>query len=1440
MEGGSRIGSITGGLGESMRRTASSWGASTARSGREEDDEEALKWAAIEKLPTYDRMRKGILISMEGEPQEVSVEELGLRERKNLLERLVRTAEEDNERFLLKLRDRMDRVGIDNPTIEVRFEHLNIDAEAYVGNRGVPTFTNFFYNKIMDVLSYLHIVPSGKRPISILHDISGIIRPCRMTLLLGPPGSGKTTLLLALAGKLDSTLKVSGRVTYNGHDMDDFVPQRTSAYISQHDLHVGEMTVRETLNFSARCQGVGTRYDMLTELSRREKAANIKPDPDIDMYMKAISVEGQESVVTDYILKILGLEICADTMVGDAMIRGISGGQKKRVTTGEMLVGPAKALFMDEISTGLDSSTTFQIVNSLRQSVHILDGTAVISLLQPAPETYDLFDDIILLSDGKIVYQGPREDVLEFFDAMGFKCPERKGVADFLQEVTSRKDQHQYWTHKDEPYRYVSANEFAEAFQSFHIGRKLGEELRIPFDRSRNHPAALSTSKYGISKMELLKACISREWLLMKRNSFVYIFKVVQLIILGSIAMTIFLRTKMHRNSVEDGVIFLGAMFLGLVTHLFNGFAELAMSIAKLPIFYKQRDLLFYPSWAYALPTWILKIPISFLECAVWILMTYYVIGFDPNIERFFRHYLLLVLVSQMASGLFRFLAALGREMVVADTFGSFAQLIMLILGGFLISRDDIKKWWIWGYWSSPMMYVQNAVAVNEFLGHSWQKVVNATMSTDTLGDQVLKARGIFVDPNWYWIGVGALLGYILLFNILFVLFLDWLDPLSKGQAVISKDTLKEKHANRRGETIELLPARTDSSKPTSHEGRGGEIRKTESKKKGMVLPFAPLSITFDNIRYSVDMPQEMKDNGVTEDRLLLLKGVSGAFRPGVLTALMGVSGAGKTTLMDVLAGRKTGGYIDGNICISGYPKKQETFARISGYCEQNDIHSPHVTVYESLLYSAWLRLPPEVDSDTRKMFIEEVMELVELNSLRGAIVGLPGVNGLSTEQRKRLTIAVELVANPSIIFMDEPTSGLDARAAAIVMRTVRNTVDTGRTVVCTIHQPSIDIFEAFDELFLMQRGGEEIYVGPLGRNSCHLISYFEGIKGVKKIKDGYNPATWMLEVTTAAQEEILQVNFVEIYKSSDVFRRNKALISELSSPPPASTDLFFPTKYSQPFLTQCNACLWKQHKSYWRNPSYTATRIFFTTVIALIFGTIFWRLGKKVSTRQDLFNSLGCMYAAVIFIGIQNGQTVQPIVDVERMVFYREKAAGMYSALPYAFAQVLIEIPHIFLQTVIYGLVVYSLIGFDWTAGKFFWYLFFMFFTFMYFTYYGMMVAAMTPNSDIAAIVATAFYAIWNIFAGYLIPRPRIPIWWRWYSWACPVAWTLYGLVTSQYGDYTNLMDNGETVEEFIRRFFGFRHDFLGVVAVAVVGFTVLFALVFAISIKVLNFQRR
>ncbi|XP_075642103.1 pleiotropic drug resistance protein 1-like isoform X5 [Castanea sativa] len=1412
-----------------------------SRSTQEEVDEESLKWAAIQRLPTERRIRKGILIEEDEEAKEVDIQSLGLQQLKNLLEKLVKNGqEEDNKKFLLKLKNRFDRVGIEFPKIEVRFNSLNVDTEAYVGSRALPTLLNFTINFFEGLSNYSHIIQGRKKPFSILRDVSGIIKPGRITLLLGPPSSGKTTLLLALAGRLSSDLKFSGRVTYNGHGMEDFIPQRASAYISQHDEHIGEMTVRETLAFSARCQGVGPRYEMLAELSRREKEANIKPDPDIDILMKAVSLEGQEAnVITEYILKILGLESCADIMVGDEMRRGISGGQRKRVTVGEMLVGPARAFFMDEISTGLDSSTTFQIVNSLRQAIHTLEGTAVISLLQPAPETYDLFDDIILLSDGQVVYQGPRENALEFFESMGFKCPERKGVADYLQEVTSRKDQQQYWANKDIPYAYITVKEFADAFQSFHIGQKLGDELAIPFDKAKGHPAALTTKKYGVGKKELLKACISRELLLMKRNSFFYMFKMVQLIVLALVMMTLYVQTKKHRNTATGGQIVMGALFFTICTIMFNGFAELAMTILKLPVFYKQRDLLFYPSWSYAVPTWILKIPITFVEVAIWVSMTYYVVGFEPNFTRFLKQYFLLVCINQMASGLFRFIAALGRNMTVANTFGSFGLLLVIVLGGFVLSRDEVKIWWAWGYWISPMMYGQNAVAVNEFLGKSWKHVLPNNI--EPLGIMVLKSHGLFPKDNWFWLGVGASIGFVFLFNFLFALALSYLHPFGKPQAVISEENPVEKHSDVKEKYIELSNnEKTSSGRSLSSESSFATRRVNQNKKQGMVLPFVPLSITFDDISYAVDMHQGMKAQDVTENRLKLLKGLSGAFRPGVLTALMGVSGAGKTTLMDVLAGRKTGGYIEGNITISGYPKKQETFARISGYCEQTDIHSPHITVNESLFYSAWLRLPLEVDNTTKKMFVEEVMDLVELTSLRESIVGLPSINGLSTEQRKRLTIATELVANPSIIFMDEPTSGLDARAAAIVMRTVRNTVDTGRTVVCTIHQPSIDIFDAFDELYLLKSGGEEIYNGPIGHRASLLISYFEGIPGVKKIRDGINPATWMLEVTTAAQEAALGVNFSDVYNNSELYRRNKAMIKELSKPQPMSKDLHFPTQYSQSFWTQCKACLWKQHWSYWRNPQYSAVRLLFSTFIALMFGTMFWDLGTKRRRQQDIFNAVGSIYASSLFIGIQNAALVQPVVAIERTVFYRERAAGMYSALPYAFGQLMIELPYVFAQAVIYGAIVYAMIGFESTVTKFFWYLFFTYFTFLYFTFFGMMTLAITPNYNIAAVVAAFFYTMWNLFSGFILPRTYIPAWWSWYYWACPFAWTLYGLIASQFGDIKDRLDSGQTVEEFLRSYFGFRKDFLGVVSIVTVGFTVLFGVSFAFSIKVLNFQKR
>ncbi|KAK2646907.1 hypothetical protein Ddye_022102 [Dipteronia dyeriana] len=1127
------------------------------------NDEYELQYAAVQRLSTSRR----ITTALSDEKDEatgsgdvtgkrvINVAKLGAEERHLFIEKLIKHIENDNLQLLQKIRKRINKVGIQLPTVEVRYKNLSVEAECeVVHGKPLPTLWNATKSTFSGFTSLLGSKQEAK--LRIIKDVSGIIKPGRMTLLLGPPGCGKTTLLLALAGKLSHSLKASGEVSYNGYKLDEFVPQKTSAYISQYDLHIPEMTVRETFDFSARCQGIGDRAEIMMEVSKREKQVGIVPDPDIDAYMKAISVEGQKSTLqTDYILKILGLDVCADTMVGDAMRRGISGGQKKRLTTGELIVGPTKALFMDEISNGLDSSTTFQIVSCLKHLVHITDATALISLLQPAPETFDLFDDVILMAEGKIVYHGQRSYIHKFFEDCGFYCPERKGVADFLQEVTSKKDQAQYWHHKDQPYSYVSTDQFIKKFKECHLGYKLDEELAKPFMKSQSHQNALSSEKYSLTKWELLKACTAREFLLMKRNSFIYVFKSTQLVIIASITMTVFLRTQMAVDLIHAN-FYLGALFYSLVILLVDGFPELNMTVSRIAVFYKHRELCFYPAWAYAIPATILKLPLSFLEAFVWTALTYYVIGYSPEVGRFFRHFLLLFIVHLTSISMFRSIASLCQTVVASMAMGSVSILTLLLFGGFVIPKSSMPSWLEWGFWVSPLTYGEIGLTVNEFLAPRWEKIMSGNA---TVAQQTLESRGLNFSSSFYWIAVGALVGFTILFNVIFVLALTFMKPPGGSRAIISYEKYSQ------------LQERNDGSSSSD---------------------------------------EERKPTG---------------------TPLKNVTGSDK--------------------------------------------------------------------------------------------------------------------------------------------------------------------------------------------------------------------ATWMLEVTSKSVEAELGVDFAQIYRESTLYQENEELVKKLSSPSPGSKDLHFPTRFPQNGWEQFKACLWKQHLSYWRSPSYNLIRIIFIAASSVLFGILFWKQGKKLNNQQDLFNVLGSMYSAVIFFGINNCSTVLPFVATERTVLYRERFAGMYSSWAYSFAQVLIEVPYLFFEAVLYVIITYPMIGYYWSAYKIFWLFYGMFCNLLYFNYLGMLMVSLTPNVQLAAIVTSSSYTMLNLFSGFVIPKPHIPKWWLWLYYLCPTSWALNGMLTSQYGDIKReilVFGETKTVAAFLEDYFGFDHNFLGVVAVVLIIFPIVFASLFAYFIGKLNFQKR
>ncbi|MBA0605079.1 hypothetical protein Godav_017691, partial [Gossypium davidsonii] len=589
-------------------------------------DEVELQWAAIERLPTFKRIRTSLFdqkLLNAGKDEVlgkkvIDVTRLGALERRVFIDHLITIIDKDN----LKL------VGLELPTTDVRFKNLNVEAECKVvhGKPHIPTLWNTITN-IFSAITNVNRCMSQPNKIKILNDVSGIVKPSRMTLLLGLPGCGKTTFLQTLAGKHDPSLKVSGEISYNGYKLSEFVPQKTSAYINQYDLHISDMTVRETIDFSARCQGIGSRADILKELSRREKFLGIIPEPDLDTYMK-----------------ILGLDICGDTIVGDAMSRGISCGEKKRLTIG---------------------------------------ATILISLLQPTPETFDLFDDIILMDEGKIVYNGPKSDVQEFFEYCGFKCPPRKGLADFLLEVLSQKDQAQYWFHRDQPHSYVSTDKFIAAFKEFHAGQRLNEELYAPFKITEDHKNALSFNIYSFEKWELFKACLTREWLLTKRNSFLYMFRSAQLVSLSLIVVTLFIRTQMKIDEFHARK-YMACLFFGLLRILTSGVPELALTSSRLGIFYKQRDLYLYPAWAYSIPSAILRIPFSFLDTFIWTSLIYFGVGYSPEPKRFFRQLFIQFLLHQVGTSIFRLIAVVIQTPPIAAIFCQFTVMATLLSSGFI------------------------------------------------------------------------------------------------------------------------------------------------------------------------------------------------------------------------------------------------------------------------------------------------------------------------------------------------------------------------------------------------------------------------------------------------------------------------------------------------------------------------------------------------------------------------------------------------------------------------------------------------------------------------------------------------------------------------------------------------------------------------------------
>ncbi|CAK4186142.1 unnamed protein product [Aphanomyces euteiches] len=1318
------------------------------------------------------------------------------------------------------------------PQLELRFRDLAISADIIVASKeGTNELPTLFNHAKKSILGLSRSKNSVKK--TILHPTTGVLKPGTMTLLLGQPGSGKSSFMKALAGVFytSKTTRIEGSITYNGKtkkDLDRRLPQFVS-YTEQRDHHYHTLTVQETLAFAHNCAGGVVPQHVLNALTNGTPEENAEA--------KQI-IEALYAVYPEVVVQQLGLTNCKDTIVGNAMLRGVSGGERKRVTLGEMEFGMKQVSLMDEISTGLDAAATFDIVKAQRSAARQLKKTIVIALLQPGPEVFELFDDVIILNEGHVMYHGPRASALSYFESLGFRRPPYRDVADFLLDLgTSQQDQYVVASAASVP-RLPS--DYAALFRQSSIYHESLSYVDAPphpnlIADTANHMA--STPEFYNSFVTNVMLLIKRQLTVMARDRAFVISSIVM-----ALAMALLYSSSFYQMDPQQAQVVIGVIFQSLLFFITSQVPKLPIILENRKIFYKQRDANFFSTLSYVVAHSLSHIPFAIVETLVFGNIMYWMAGFVNDAMAYVTFMLTLFVVSFVFSAWFFVIGCISSDVNVAQPLSILSVMMFILFGGFIIVQRDIPDYFIWLYWLNPVAWIMRELTINqysvpEFQVDVYKGVPYKAIYNLTMGDAMLKTFDVATNTKWIGYAFYFMVGSYFVFTFIAFVLLEYQrnDSENHTGASSENDIGDENSAD-----YKKMPDTPNAGSP-SHLNRSNEVHSA----------VVPVTLSFRNLGYAVPNPKK------GEPDLQLINGVSGYALPGTITALMGSTGAGKTTLMDVIAGRKKAGKITGEILLNGYPATDLALQRCTGYCEQMDIHSDSATFREALTFSAMLRQPSEVSTEAKLAFVEECLSLLELTNLGDTIV-----RGSSLEQMKRLTIGVELAAAPSVLFLDEPTSGLDARSAKLVMSGIRKIASTGRTVVCTIHQPSAEVFEMFDSLLLLKRGGQTVYFGDLGAKASSLINYFTRIPQSPRLVDGVNPATWMLECIGAGVEvktQTANVDFVEVFQQSSEFKNLQEGLDRYARPSADAPELKFAKKRAANPATQCQMLVQRFMRMYWRTPSYNWTRIVVTIFLSVLFGLVFCRL--NFYTFAGATSAAGMIFMTALFLCLISFNSVLPLTTTDREAFYRERASQTYSAFWYFVGSTVAELPYVFFNGFLFTAIFYPFVGFKGTFGDAVFYGFNLSLMLLLNVYMGQLMSYAAPTVEAAALLGILVNSIFFLFMGFNPPALSIPSGYRWLYHITPQKYSLAAMTAS----VLSKCENGEgmgcglindlppfawqglgktnttaTMKEFIEYVYEMKHDDALTNTVAVIGFIVLFRVLGFLALTFINHQKK
>jgi ABC-type multidrug transport system ATPase subunit len=926
---------------------------------------------------------------------------------------------------------------------------------------------------------------TSSRGRNVLSGITFTLRPCESTLLLGPSSSGRSTLMTEVMMRCQGrkSPRELGEVAVNGQWPLRQRDRRSVAHAGQGDTALTPVfTVRETFQFAA----------ALTE------------DPAV--------VDHSEDV--DGVLRILGLNHVQNTLVGDENVRGVSGGQKRRVTVGEKVMGDRiRLLCLDEITNGLDSASALALGTALRQASELSHQCVLCSLLQPSRELFEQFHNVLLLTPGgEVAYFGPRGEAVAHFESLGFVKEAVAEDADFLLRAVAAPA--------------AGDLDLAQLWRSSPEGRRVLQEAEAGIATAKeSQPSSPPVPAFARPMKEQVQILVRRGVMLTLRDP-VTLQRPVAAAFFGLILGTLFLDTPQDDQGL---IVTVGYLFTVLFLIFFISVTTpISAHFADREAFFSQRDQSFYCTRSYYIASIMHNAPVSLAEATLIVALSYFLQGANLGAHggAFFFALLLLCCVGMTGVAVSRVLAHASPLESFASALGQALLLFLSFMACYAPPYLGIPSWMRWISWISPPAYAYEALVINEVNGRNIALEGGGSEDGNALAAATFGIPRIPYDeaPPWLgsptrvmWFDVGMLLVMALACDLLAC----WALHASRG---------------RFGPSMKRKQAKASLTDKAWHDHLGGLLLPGDSQEQGgCPLPVPQVTLTVENMVYEVDcatsspavtppparqeqrttheygqagkgaaqawMVRQVSQSGrhltlspdleesparlpvpppVEDGRLRIVGGVSAVFRPGTLTALMGESGCGKSTLLDCLAGYKTEGYLTGEVRLNGDLRTDALWGCVAGYCEQSDIHKPEFTVRESLTFAARMRLPADVDEAVKISHVDSTLRLLELDDYAEIIVGDEALReGLPKHARKRLTMGVELAANPSILFLgthtqlpahtqcidllsfrccsssDEPTSGLDALSASIVVSALsRISSLKGITIVCTVRPP--------------------------------------------------------------------------------------------------------------------------------------------------------------------------------------------------------------------------------------------------------------------------------------------------------------------------------------------------------------------------------------------------